>query len=186
MWLRLSKITLAATLAWVTLSGAIAHATIMTPLDLSALTARADRVVYGTVEKVESKWTSGHEAIYTDVTLRVQRAYKGAVKPGDSVVVRREGGTVGGIGMRVFGSASFAVGEEVVVFVEQRGAASWVVGMAQGKLRVTTLPTGQKQVTAPELTGIAFVDGQAPPRVQPRALDELERQVRALVQSGAK
>ena len=45
--------------------------------------------------------------------MRVSRAYKGAVKAGERVVVRREGGSVDGIGMRVYGAASFTVGEEV-------------------------------------------------------------------------
>lgn len=112
--------------------------------------------------------------------------YKGALKPGDALVVRREGGAVGGIGMHVFGAASFTVGEEAVVFVEQRGAASYVVGMAQGKLRVITLPSGEKQVAAPELSGIAFVNGQPAPRMQPRALEELEQKLRALAQTGGK
>ena len=40
-----------------------------------------------------------------DVTVRVQRSYKGGIKVGDTVVVRREGGTVDGIGMKVFGAA---------------------------------------------------------------------------------
>lgn len=184
MSLRLTKITLLTAAAVVALVAGTARATIMTPLDLGALTARADRVIDATVEKSESKWSSGHEVIYTEVTLRVQRVYKGALKPGDAVLVRREGGTVGGIGMHVFGAASFVVGEEAVVFVEQRGAASYVVGMAQGKLRVTTLPNGDKQVAAPELSGIAFVNGQPPPRIQARPLEELEQKLRVLVTGG--
>ena len=42
------------------------------------------------------------------------------------MVVRREGGSVGGIAMKVFGAPQFTPGEEVVVFIERRGgAATW-------------------------------------------------------------
>jgi hypothetical protein len=160
----------------------LAHATTMIPLDLKALADRADRVVYGTVESTEAHWTTDHDAIYTDAVVRVTKAYKGGVKAGETVVVRREGGTVDGIGMKVFGAAVLTPGEEVVLFVEQRGIASYVVGMAQGKLRVATLADGSKRVTAPDVSGIAFLHGTAP--VQPmraRPLEDFERDLKALV-----
>jgi hypothetical protein len=155
------------------------QATMMLPLDLRALTARADRVVLGTVESQTSRWTPGHDAIYTEVTLRVARSYKGAAHPGDALVVRREGGSVDGIGMRVYGAASFEVGEEALVFVEQRGAASWVVGMAQGKLRVSTVD-GHKLVSA-NLAEVAFLRAGETAAPGPRALAEVEREIRAHV-----
>jgi hypothetical protein len=87
----------------------------------------------------------------------------------------------------VFGAAQFAVGEEVVLFVEKRGAASWVVGMAQGKLRVVLQPDGTRQVAAPDLTGIALLPTKtvAPP-IRARPLEELEREIRSYARSGAK
>jgi hypothetical protein len=159
---------------------AAAHATTMIQLDLKTMTARADRVVLGTVESTVSRWTPDHQAIYTEATLRVAKSYKGALKPGDALVVRREGGSVDGIGMRVYGAASFTPGEEAVVFVEQRGAASWVVGMSQGKLRVTTGADGQKYVAA-NYSGLQFTTPAQPP--PPRVLEELEREVRGYARS---
>lgn len=168
-------------------AAATAHATTMLPLDVRALTERADRVLYATVESSQSHWTPDHDAIYTDVTLRAQRSYKGAVKVGETIVVRREGGSVDGIGMKVFGAAQFSVGEEVVLFVEKRGAASWVVGMAQGKLRVLTLADGTRQVAAPDLTGIALLPSKTvTPPVRTRPLEELEREIRAYARGGAR
>src|SRR6185312_11756962 len=76
--------------------GLAAHATVLVPLDTRALTQRAERIVLGTVESEVSRWSGDHQAIYTDVTIAVTRAYKGAVKPGERVVVRREGGVVDG------------------------------------------------------------------------------------------
>jgi hypothetical protein len=159
-----------------------ARATVLVPLDTRALTARAERIVLGTVESEVARWSSDHQAIYTDVTIRVERVYKGAVKPGERVVVRREGGVVDGMGMRVYGAAQFAVGEEVVVFLETRGNAMWTVGMTQGKLRVFVGADGLKQVSR-ALGDVAFT--QASPAVQalqqPRHLDDFEREVRAYV-----
>ncbi|HEX9105267.1 MAG TPA: hypothetical protein VF997_23815 [Polyangia bacterium] len=162
--------------------GFAARATVMVPLDTRALADRAERIVLGTVESQVSRWSDDRQAIYTDVTLRVTRTYKGAVKPGERVVVRREGGVVDGMGMRVYGAASFTVGEEVVVFLETRGNATWTVGMTQGKLRVTVGADGVKQV-APALGDVAFTQKSAATQMlaQPRRLDDFEREVRSYV-----
>jgi hypothetical protein len=161
-----------------------AQATVLVPLDTRALTERADRVVLGTVESQVSRWTDDHQAIYTDVTIRVAKSYKGALKAGDTVVVRREGGVVDGIGMRVYGAASFATGEEVVVFVENRGGAAYTVGMTQGKLRVVNSADGVKRV-APNLADVAFtarVDAAKLGAVRPLA--DFEREIKSYVRSG--
>ena len=157
-----------------------AHATVLVPLDTRALTERAERIVLGTVESKVSRWSDDHQAIYTDVTIRVTRAYKGAVKPGERVVVRREGGVVDGIGMRVYGAASFAVGEEVLVFAQTRGGATYTVGMTQGKLHVTVGPDGVKQVAA-NLADVAFTRADAHVALGPRRLADVEREIRAYV-----
>ena len=163
-----------------------AQATVLVPLDTRALTERADRVVLGTVESQVARWTDDRQAIYTDVTVRVTRAYKGAVKPGERVVVRREGGVVDGVGMRVFGAAGFTVGEEVVLFLEMRGGAPYTVGMTQGKLRVTVDNEGIKHVAA-ALGEVAFTRADAGRQAlqPPRRLDDFEREVRSYVVKGA-
>jgi hypothetical protein len=162
-------------LTWLAAS---AHATSMIPLDLKALVARADRVVLATVISEESHWTPNHDAIYTDSVVRVERVYKG--KAEGNLVVRREGGSVDGIGMRVHGAAQLVPGEEALVFLEQRGGSSWVVGMSQGKWRVT-VENGQKVVHAADLSGIAFVQPGRTALQGTQPLAEVEKQVRALV-----
>jgi hypothetical protein len=172
---------------------AVARATVLVPLDTEALTARADRVVLGVVESQQAHWTTDHQAIYTDVVVRVSKSYKGTLTPGARVTVRREGGSLDGLGMRVFGAADFAVGEEVVLFIETRGGASYTVGMTQGKLHVFAGSDGQKRV-APDLSAVAFISPQtgkiheaeattATKRSDPRRLDELEQQIRSYVRS---
>ncbi len=158
----------------------VARATMLAPLDTKALTTRADRVVLGVVESQVSRWTDDHQAIYTDATIRVTKSYKGGVAPGQTLVVRREGGAVDGIGMRVYGAAVFTVGEEVLVFAETRGGATDTVGMTQGKLHVSVAADGTKQVAA-NLGEVAFTRANARVVVGPRRLDDLEREIMSYV-----
>lgn len=173
----MKQLFLAAAICIASLVASGARATVLVPLDTQSMTARADRVLLGTVASQVSRWTDDHQAIYTDVTIRVSRAYKGTVKPGETIVVRREGGVVGTVGMKVFGAAHFTVGEEVLVFVETRGGAAYTVGMTQGKLAVLTGADGIKRVAA-NLGDVAFtrpdVRTQA---MQPRKLDDVERDI---------
>lgn len=171
---------------WLVLAAALsltlpARATVLVPLDTAGLTARANRVVLGVVESLASRWSDNHAVIFTEATVRVTKTYKGAAQPGDVILVRREGGSSGGIGMRVAGAATFTVGEEVLIFVEQRGVASWTVGMAQGKLSVVTGSDGIKRV-APNLAGLAWTrapDAKTRAAVLPRRLDDVEREIQS-------
>jgi hypothetical protein len=156
--------------------------TMMAPLDLAALSDHADRILLGTVEKIESRWTTAHDAIYTEVTLRARRVYKGALRENDVVVVRREGGSVDGIAMKVFGAPHFSVGEDAVVFVETRGSSSWVVGMSQGKLPVR-VEAGRQVVAPPDLSSVGFINGAPAPNWRKVALDDFERKLAGVLNS---
>jgi len=103
-------------------------------LDLTALTQASDAVVHAKVEKVESRWSSDRTRIVTDVHLTVLEPFKGT--PATSVVITQPGGVVGRIGQRAEGLASFEAGEELVVFLEARGARFTTTGLAQGKFVV--------------------------------------------------
>ena len=149
-----------------------ARASVALPLGLDDLVGHAERIAVARVESMEARWTASHDAIYTDVTLRLVRPLKGEGKAGDTVTVRREGGVVDGIGMRVWGAASFSAGEEVVVFLERRGAALWTVGMSQGKLRVEE--TNGRKMAIKQNAGLTWLRGHAPPdEPAVRPLDEL-------------
>jgi len=170
-------------LFWV-LSPQPASATIMVALDLSQLADRADQVLLATVEKTESHWTASHDSIFTDVTMRVQKVYKGVTSPGSVVVVRREGGSVDGIALKVFGSPEFRAGEEAVVFAQRRSGNDWVVGMSQGKLRVVADASGRRMVRPPDLSGVSFLPGQkAAPAPTTRALEEFEQDLAGVLSS---
>ena len=144
-----------------------ARASVVMPLGLDSLIDGSDRIALGRVESQVSRWTTDHSAIYTDVTVRVLQPLKGEVVAGGTVTVRREGGVVGNIGMKVSGAARFAEGEEVLVFLERRGEALWTVGMAQGKMRVASV-AGQR-VAIRSAAGMAYTQAPAveEPVVQP-------------------
>jgi hypothetical protein len=75
--------------------------------------------------------------IVTDVAMQVEESVKGEHAPGAAIIVQRQGGTVGDIGMRVSGEPSFVVGETVVLFATRStGGVLRPVGMSQGALRV--------------------------------------------------
>jgi hypothetical protein len=155
---------------------ALASATMVVPLDLDALTDQAHHVVLARVESQRSRFTSDRRAIYTEVTLTVLQSVKGPAREGERIVVRREGGVVDGLGMRVSGAAVFTDGEEVLVFLEPRGEALWTVGMAQGKMHVHAVD-GHRMVSK-ERTQLNYV---APPKPEPamRPLDEVLQHVSA-------
>lgn len=111
-----------------------AHATTLLALDLDTLAGTADAVVRAQVVKVSSRWTRDGGRIVTDVELRVAEAWKGGVER--TIVVMQPGGVVGDLGQHVEGAATFAPGEEVVLFLEARGGRFTVAGMAQGRFKV--------------------------------------------------
>lgn len=164
-----------------------AHASLVEALDLPALVAEADRVLLARVMSQASHYDPQGQ-IVTDFAMQVEEAIKGDEAPGAAITVRRLGGVVGDIGMRVAGEPSFEVGETVLLF-GARGAddsALRPVGMAQGALRVFEKDGTRWARSAGN--GVATVrraGGQlksAPMALeQPRRLDALLSEVRGLV-----
>jgi hypothetical protein len=116
----------------------VARATAAAAPSATSLTAGADRVVRATVSDVRSQWDAARMHIYTDVTLRVEEAYKGT---GARVVhVRHLGGTVDGVAMLTVGESHFDRNEEVLVFLRRnpdpKVEVYQVVAMARGKFHV--------------------------------------------------
>src|SRR5262249_33628227 len=123
-----------------------AQATIVEALDTPALVGRADQIVRGRVVAMRAYWDGSHERIWTDVTVRVAETFKGAQAA--TLVVRRLGGSVGGIGVRTFGEVEFSDGEEVFLFLRRvpskPTAVYQTVGLAQGKLRIVRDASGAR------------------------------------------
>jgi hypothetical protein len=135
------------------------------------------------VTKTESRWSGDHKRIVTYVWVEVAEALKGA--PGKTVIIQQPGGEVDGIAQRVSGLASFTPGEEVVLFLEQRGGSDRFVvsGLVQGRFRVER-SSDKRTLAVPVRAGDAHLidahTGQPTASgAKPIELDQLRAQVRA-------
>lgn len=173
----------AAPLIWLLAHAPGARASVLVPVSAEEMVARAERVVVGTVEGQQSRWADlGHTVIVTDVRVRVTRGMRGA-KDGEVITVRHLGGTVDEIGMRVYGEARYAAGEEVLLFLERRGAAYFSVGMTQGKLHITPADDKNPRRVHADLQGAELLQSGRPVApTGPRPLDDVLREVSALIQ----
>lgn len=122
----------------------LANASVVTQLRLEELARRADHAFVGTVEAVNPHFLDHSSLIVTDVQIRCTEGLWG-VPAGSVFTVRHMGGEVDGWGQKVFGEASYRVGEEVVLLAEPRQGHFFAVGMAQGVFHVVSRD-GKKRV----------------------------------------
>ena len=108
--------------------------TAMLTLNLETIVRQADTIVLGTVTHQESAWDAHHTAIYTDVTVAVERAILGS--PGDEVTLRIAGGIVGSMGMRTSNDPVLRDGERVIVCLDTTSVPARLIGMQQGVFSV--------------------------------------------------
>ncbi len=140
---------------WLTVCSPVLASTMMA-MDLEALTLKADRILVGTVEAVQSHFVTPHSTyIVTDVTVRSERNLLG-VPEGSKFIVRHLGGVVGDIGQRVSGEASYKVGEQVLLFAAQRRNIYYTTGMAQGALHIQRDGNGVSRIQT-NLSGIELL-----------------------------
>ncbi|MFO0751662.1 MAG: hypothetical protein U1F43_39245, partial [Myxococcota bacterium] len=123
---------IAAVVAGVLAAAAPARATLVRPFSLSELCRAAHSIVRGEVVDEEVIWDAERHEVYTLSWVRVDEALAGADAPGDLVAVRQIGGVIDGVERRVVGTATLALGDEVVLFARSDGAFHYLVGMAQG------------------------------------------------------
>lgn len=146
-----------AALASLILSG-IAGATVMVPVTVEEMTKEAGLVARAKVLAKSAEWDQDHKRIYTHTTLEVVDAVLGKAPEGGKILVRSLGGERDGVGMRVAGTPSFELGEEVLLFLRADRivpGAFRVIGMAQGKYRLVREAKG-RWMAEPSLEGIAF------------------------------
>ena len=93
--------------------------TVRGPADVESLAAASDAVVHAQVVRTSSAWGKGGGQIFTAVVLRPLETWKG--DPRDEITVVVPGGAVGDLSQTVQGVAEFRSGEEVVVFLRERG-----------------------------------------------------------------
>jgi len=148
---------------------ATSHATTLRKLSLQELTGYADTIIVGKCEKKQAVWME--KRVITISTIRVSHSAKGDHAPGNAIEVHTLGGRVDNplpIYMMVPGAEHIAEGEEMLLFLQKYGNKKQfhrLVGMAQGKLPVTTdAKTGKKQVHSGEpIKGVQWVDKTGKP-----------------------
>jgi hypothetical protein len=147
-----------------------ARATVYAPMDEAALTAASAAIVTGTVTASAAHRRDGR--IVTDATVSVDRILKGTVGP--SVVVTTPGGAVGDEAAVVFGAPELAVGDAVLLYLQQT---------ASGEVRTTGLALGAyRLLTAADGTVVAT---RAVPLAETRPLDQVAATVQALGDPGS-
>src|SRR5262245_44609180 len=106
----------------------------------------ADAIVVGRVASVSSGWDDTADTIYTYVSVDVSEVIKGRLRTG-RVVIKQLGGAAGPIGLEVFDQASFASGEEVLLFLERRprDRTLYTAALAQGKWNVRRRRDGARE-----------------------------------------
>jgi hypothetical protein len=167
-----------------------AHASLVEALDLAGLVDRADEVVVARVMTQNAHYDD-HGRIVTDVDMLVEQTEKGNTAPGAMITLRRLGGVVGDIGMRVEGEPAFDLDEVVLLFGSRDAKRSVFrpVGMSQGALRIK-LQNGERWVQSIPM-GAALVTrtpqgtlGRAAAAVsEPRKLADVITEIRALIKT---
>jgi hypothetical protein len=160
---------------------ALARATVVLPTDLNELSHQAVAIARGCVTAVDAQWTDGRRSIESIVTLETETYLKGGL--GESVQFRVPGGSMGRFRSVVVGAPVFTVGQRVIVFLGSQGpTVPYVLGLSQGVFRLEQASNGAWLVTPPAMLPAPdgpIVRGNLSRR--PAALDDFERQVRALV-----
>lgn len=152
-------LTLIAALVTVGSLGQTAQATVMLKMGLDGLVGRADKIVIGKVESQDSRWTSDRRYIVTDMVVRVSQTLEG--KAEEKVTVRRLGGVVNGVGMKVVGSTVLQPGQEVLLFSHKRGRHRFIVGMRQGVYHLQR-NAGGRTLVGRRLQGLTLAKQKGP------------------------
>ena len=125
---------------------------IMLEYNLERLVQESTDIVSGKVIGKICHWNETKTAIYTDVTIRIDKAVKGQAK--NSIIVQHPGGAITnsdgtGIGMGHSDAPKFKIDEEVFLFLarDQKADLFKVTANFQGKFTlVTDKVTGKKMV----------------------------------------
>ena len=112
---------------------------------LPELLEHSETVVAGEVLDMRSEWTADRRSIFTTVTLRADRRFKGSGQ--NPVRFRIPGGTVGDTRLFVTHHPRFRVGERALVFLSGKsGRLPEVVGGTAGKRHLRAAEDGADRI----------------------------------------
>ena len=145
---------------------------------LDSLVERSDTIVAGEVLDMRSSWSTDRREIFTTVTLRPDRRFKGGER--SLVRFRIPGGTVGDTRLTVTHSPVFSVGEQALVFLAgESGRLPRVVAGEAGKRHIRTGENGEQTIPP----GFALSDGGAGGTTGLGTLDDLAAAMPGLLAS---
>ena len=108
--------------------------TLVERMNLKQLTDKAEKIVLGTVNDVNSRWETeaGRNLIFTYVTIGIETYVKG--RGPDTITIKIPGGKVGNITQEVSDTPRFELNEKVLLFLQEGGLQ--IVGGHQGKFAI--------------------------------------------------
>lgn len=141
-----------------TLLSSSAIATTLLKLSMNDLVDKSEAIVHGEVIELTPIKENGR--IYTYIALDVKEQLKGAST--ERVEFRVLGGRIDDLVTIVHGSPNFALGEEVLVFLERpvEDKPLVVTGMVQGKFSIAIGPDQKTPYLVPQLGGTPLVERQ--------------------------
>jgi hypothetical protein len=95
--------------------------------DESYRAEKADYIIEGTVEKVESRWNEDKTNIFTYTDLRIEKYVKGRSFAENNLRIVTPGGTVGEISQWVEDQPIFHEGEKVRIYFEEVNGGFFIV-----------------------------------------------------------
>ncbi|HLH31740.1 MAG TPA: hypothetical protein VKY31_11095 [Terriglobia bacterium] len=146
------------------------YATSVQRLSFDELVTKSHAIVQGNVVSTSTYRSADGKLIFTSYTIDVQESLKGS--PGKTVVLTTIGGRIGNTILHVSGMPVFQPGENAVLFLEQSGEYTTVVGLNQGKFAISS--NGE---IANSVDGLTFPNG-ATARPVRMPLNEFKRQVK--------
>jgi hypothetical protein len=112
---------------WYATSTALVAAVGGRPIDIPERIRGAERVVVATAQHVQPEWrrnSNGDTIITSQILLQVGETLKGS--PAMTLIMDLEGGTIGGVTLKVSSLPDLKVGERAVFFLDPNGATSHV------------------------------------------------------------
>ena len=136
------------------------EATSVIPQTLSELTDANSHIVRGDVRAIDSRWNADRTLIVTDISLWIGESFKGAAR--GQIIVTLPGGRIDDLVLDVVGVPSFALEEEVVLFLQRGEDDNFLIpDLYQGKFRLTTEEDGTTWLSNDHSTLPQLLPGRA-------------------------
>ena len=126
------------------------RATVLLPAEFREIVNGSDIIAYGRVTETRVEWSDDRKNVDTLVTFQVGTYLKGG--PGEALVFKVPGGTIGRYRNVLVGAPQFNAGDEAVLFLNSRGREfPSVFGLNQGVFRVSLDTDTQRRMVTPPL-----------------------------------